>query len=801
VKKEEIIFSLTDLIQSVKKRLSHLILFGTICALVSFLFVVSRPIHFTAHGIFKWQPPKTNLIKGFEMGEESYYPRDEPAAFINSIPVLENVVRKLHLQAVLIDQDKGNGSGKLKEIWYVMKSSWETFYSGKKLPPSPVLKCPTFKKIHVPDLPQSKLLCSEVQYDGETSLFLTIRFISAEIFQVFENEELKGEGALDVPFSWDDGMFVLSGEARKNAKITLYLLPVEPIVQSLQNTLHVFHDKKNRSLIHVSCMHRDRHLAARLVNEAMEAFQEYLQTEGKKKIAQQISYLYQRQEQTMEKLDEILEKQKQYFTLQLDSAEFLIHEKEMSFMAKTQAEFKHEILHVRDEIEALAQAKLPFPELMTQLCITRERHILEMISIQAAKNAIQEHQKTIDSLVLDCEKYDYCLSRLQAASFDPSSLAKILSDHAFETQFEHMHALHLKLIDKENWTLKEREHMHKELETSRMFLCQQIQILKEGALLHVNVLKERIESLQKDLLYMLFDKYNQLQSSLAALSEQASTLPQKWLAEQKIEMNIKIYTEMLETITKMIETKNAGYHFDYSAASCHKKALPPVRPDPSKLLLGTMTGFLIGIFLSLLLFILEQIWHGPSASGANLLSQGYSLLPEKERVPFLGIELEKRGRLVLMASKQTILFAPALVKWLAKKGENVFIIDLTSKIPSDFLKGKDKETYLASQDFKDFVDSCKKHYDRVLIFSQGGPQRFETLLLASCADTCVFGITDEKLSEIERLPEERTLFFIQERLLKKMLSIKEIAPTLEALLKRTSSFSLQDVLRVPSKRI
>ncbi len=58
---------------------------------------------------------------------------------------------------------------------------------------------------------------------------------------------------------------------------TLSFTPLDIVVRNLEGAFSVKRDKDNPALVLVSCISRDRHFAANLVNTAMKQFQKYLQ--------------------------------------------------------------------------------------------------------------------------------------------------------------------------------------------------------------------------------------------------------------------------------------------------------------------------------------------------------------------------------------------------------------------------------------------------------------------------------------------------------------------------------------------
>ena len=715
---------------------------------------------------------------------------DEPRSFLRSQAVLEQVILDLNLQAAIV----GNPTpGRIREAWYTLKAACLRQHLKRKQPASPILthdvEAPD--RLFVPDL-EFPVLCSQVHFFSETSQRLMIRCKEGSSYLVYADGKPIGQGEIGLPFLWEKGSFLLTGSLARGKTYFLDFVPLEQAVLSLQKSLHILRDKENSSLLRISYTHRDRHLAAKIVNAVMEQFENYLRNEGKKKITKQLDYLQQRQSETHALLEEVLEKHKHYLETHLDSGAILSLERELQFMTDRQSEIQQQILDIQTEMDYLSPNKMSFPLLVERLRQERKREPLHTLSVEGARSLIQSRQQELDLIRYNQERYNNYLDKLREEQFDTSSLFDLLNNEICRPRFQKIESLHHALVDSKNWSAKEREQIKGELETEKQFIISHLQHLREGCSLHEKAVTERISFLQKNLLYLLLDRYEQEKNALIALAEQATHFPQKWLNQQKIELNTQLYTQMIISITQIIEAKNIGYNLDYLMASCFKKAPSPVAPNPPKLFLKTVLGICVGAFLIVIAISFYVIWLGPSASPIHLHHLGYKLIPEKETVPRLGLELEHCGPLILISSPSSVPFLPSMLKWLSHKGEKVHLIDLSSRLPPRFMRGKERESYLASSSFQTLLAGYKREYDRIFLLSHQPINSFEFAALSRHADALIYGITTERLEQIRSLPE-KTFFFKAECKAPSLLSLREIKPLLDQTMTnlKNSSFSSQ----------
>lgn len=792
----EIFLSLSDVLEALKKGGRFFFFLSTFSALCAFSYLATRPICFKAEGIFKSHSSQTEapLYKALEFlgGENSYFSTDDPRVFLKSHPVLEGVVSALNLQATLVEPKSGS---RFKEVWFTLKTAHGYDKLKKQKPLSRIQSRAIFvpNKLIVPDT-QPQFACSHVCFLAETSSSFKITFLDEKAFSVSRGRKEIGRGTTGTPFIWDEGSFILMGEGKKGVRLALHFIPLEQAIGSLRKKIHVKKNRENSALIHVSFTHRDRHLAAAIVNETMEQYQNYLKNEGKKKITKQLAYLRGRQEETMAGLNEVLQKHTEYLEANLDANMMLSLERELQFMAQKQAEKKQILLETSSEMEYLSlllgcDKTLPLEKRLETLCTLKEGENLQALTIESARSLIQERQHELDFFFLDNARYDYCLVKLTHSDFDSSSLSKILNDSSLKSRFEKIHAIHRQLIDRENWSEKEKEHLKSELDTERLFLIQHIHHLKEGAELQAVVLQSRIRELQKNLLLLLAGYHEKIEHSLELLNAQVAHFPQKWLSEQKIDLNTKLSIDMMESITKMIEVKNISYHLDYLMASCLQEASPPVIPENPRLILGALLGFLGAALAFFLGMCFYQVWRGPTASVANLQGLHHVVFTGEDAPQRLALAL-KEGVILIACKKRAALFH-TLTQWLVKRGESLLLVDFSEREPYPgcplFANEPDKQAFLTSVPFKEQLLEWKMRYDRIFLLYTGSPLSFTLEALLGLADSSAYGITDERYAELKTLSTD-TLFFY-EKSAKTLFSLTEIQPLAANLLRRMKTVS------------
>ena len=803
MKSSQVILSFSDCWEAVKQARWLLLISALFLGALIFFYFLMKPPTFTAQGTFKGntQANATGISKALELlgGGDSYSTYDDPKVFLRSYPVMEEVVRSLHLQLDIRDKKRANP---LLRIWNTLKAERAQRLLKSKQPNSPILKEPVASKCPLSD--REKLVeCTHLEYPGLLSEELDLVFLSANQFRIERKKQTLGEGELGKPFQWEGGSFTLNSSkplAGKSFRLTF--IPLQAAAKSLEKSLSVKRSKDLNSLIHVSFSHHDRHLAANIVNLAMEAFQQYLKEEGKRKISKQLGYLQQRQEKSIEGLEAIMEEHKAYLEGHLDSGELFLLENELEFMAARQTRARSALEDVSREMLAIhqvlaGQQAVEFPQLLENLRSIRPSRT-QSLTVEGARALIREQEHAIERIAMEQEHYDFCLAKLSDPHFDTSSLSKLIDDSTLKTRFDKIHSLHRNLVDVKNWTTREREQLQEELATERRFLVKHLKDLKEGAGLKDTVLRTHLNQLQEGMLFLLLDRYEGVEDSLRDLALNASHFPQKWLTEQKIELNTKLHTEIIESITKMIEAKNIGYHLDYLTAAPLMRASLPVIPNSPRLLFGFLTGSFLGMFVILAGIILREVWLGPTASYENLKGEGKNVLRFShtfEDAKNIHYFLKSQGQVLSIAVKN-LSIVHDLASLFSKSGEKTLMIDLSKCMENDsftetefgklFILGapeKLKEVILGSKRFQEMLEQQKEAYSRILIATTAPLNSLEARLVIDMADHSTVLLSAPRWSTLPPLPE-KTLY-LAEALQNAPLSLSQIVPFLE----RVTSFS------------
>lgn len=747
-----IFLSFSDLSRAVLSRPLFILASALFFAALSFGYFVTRPVSYTAEGIYKSETEQSqpSFAKALEMlgGNDSYFSNNDLLGLVGSYPVLERVVRDLNLQACLVSKDHFR---RFKQIAYTFQTEKTYHHLKHQQVPSHIHSksilispCPI-----VPD-PIEEVTCQSLDYPGETTSLLQIQFVSPTHYTVRQKDELLGEGTLGTPFMTPSFRFTLVGIAEPGKTLTLGLIPLEGAILRLKARLKITKDKEMKGCAHLLFTHHNRHLAARVVNATMYQLEHYLQTEAEKKIHHQIAYLQKRQHDSATDFEKLLDQYRDQLQTHLGASKVMSVDKELEFFAAKESQLRRELDALQTEIErtekALAAHPVPFETIEDENSI--DGHTLDSVH-----HLLRDHQYQLNSLQLKDAELILAKEHLEQPDFDPSSLIKTLSDPSLGSRFEKLHQLHHHLVDQANWTPAELTHFQKELETERAFLRDYICHAQHGISLQENALLNKIYHLQSKLAFLLNQTTLEKEREMQSLAIQAAGLPERWVQHQKLQFQKELSQELMSSITKMIEAKNIGYHLDYLSSRILKKASPPFIPNKPRLLIGEFMGMGAGILLALLFLCVKEVWKGPSASPANLSQLGYHVLPQKETLSSLGYELAEREGPYLLVSEHPTL-APDLAALLSKRGLSVSL---------EILRGD-----------RLHIDSQKK---QILYVLQAPVQTPECSYWSRKFSTVFYGIVDERLQDLTSLPSH-TLFYYEKKGEEMLTPLQQVGPLL-----------------------
>lgn len=324
--------------------------------------------------------------------------------------------------------------------------------------------------------------------------------------------------------------------------------------------------------------------------------------------------------------------------------------------------------------------------------------------------AYVQQQSELQSQIL---QYNFLIEELKNPNLEISSLSSMITDDVTRRLVDSASKLVLAMQDDSNRSAKEKERMKTELEIERKFLSIHLRQTIDLLNLKIELVKDKIASLQKANLELLHQQMSVLEKQLRdsirthirnlreerkliaenenELKQEMSVLPQKWASEKMIEQKLKLNSTMVEEITKLVESKNIASNLEMIQSAPVDPAIPRVRPERPHILLFTLLGALLGAIFSSAGLIVANVARGFPASKESLELAGLHVsgtitsdkAANREAIKSLSRFLNRHK-----ASSASILFAQGgkqgaaieLAAILQRQGEEVLLLKVGSGI-------------------------------------------------------------------------------------------------------------------------
>ncbi len=203
---------------------------------------------------------------------------------------------------------------------------------------------------------------SDVRYDLGETFRGVLRIEDQSCFTLYSADQKTqlGEGHLGTSLVIQDPPLQITvasfpKKMKKGGSYPIQVLPWAAVAGDLRKEIKIANDKDNKSLIHISVSHRDRFLAARIVNELMNEYQAYLKREYDEVAQEQIHYLDQKQEQIFAKMDQLFDTHMGYLSDNLKTGGFLALEGGADVILAPHHEMDRRLTEIELEISLIDQ--------------------------------------------------------------------------------------------------------------------------------------------------------------------------------------------------------------------------------------------------------------------------------------------------------------------------------------------------------------------------------------------------------------------------------------------------------------
>ncbi len=343
---EEFSISFSDFKAILKKNWHKIVLCTVGMALFASFWTLTKEPKYILESSFK-EKGKTQVGLSKSLAEALFSgggngPESEAASLMRSRKLTEQLVKNLDLQGKVFFFEKNY------EYLAAMRDNlivdWAHFNNERH----PVL----------PD-PQAPLLIQNITYKEEVPLNLDLKFLDEDHFIVLSGNQEVGRGELGEPFEYALASFTLHRNTSKpltNQKLGVEIQPLFYVAENISRNLMIMPDKTDKNLLVLRLPHRDRFVGAKILNEIMSIYLDYLHDEHMRISDEQLNYLQNRRQMMGAELKKMMDDHALSLSSDLNTTGFPNSTKAMEFMATAQNDYRQKLLSIDLETKRLQKA-------------------------------------------------------------------------------------------------------------------------------------------------------------------------------------------------------------------------------------------------------------------------------------------------------------------------------------------------------------------------------------------------------------------------------------------------------------
>ena len=322
MKLEDYYITLGDIFNILKRNRKYIVLASLILSFLALSYVLMRPTVYEASAHFKELGKNEggggHSITKMLLGGSGKNMGSQAVSAMKSRSLLREVAMDLGLQGSLVE--RGHSPRLYHHVQDQLKVAWAHYKR---------------REIVGTHCPRCDLMITDIEYKGQTTVPLTIEFLSKDTYLVKTAFGGVGEGRLGFPFRTDHFAFTLNGgEDHESKCYSMALVPIEKVVDHLEGAVNVELDEDDSTLVLLEYSHPNQQRARGVLNGLMRVYQSYLKKEQDRFADIQLEYLKRRQEEMFSSQAKVMRKHAQILSQDLSTSGFVNFEKEMEFLFK-----------------------------------------------------------------------------------------------------------------------------------------------------------------------------------------------------------------------------------------------------------------------------------------------------------------------------------------------------------------------------------------------------------------------------------------------------------------------------------
>lgn len=424
------------------------------------------------------------------------------------------------------------------------------------------------------------------------------------------------------------------------------------------------------------------------------------------------------------------------------------------------------------------------------------------IDLATARALYRDYVKQRDEHETKIRQLRFSKEHMEDPDFEYISLVQILPDGISQQLARSVGETAQSMRDTRHLTERDLERMQRRLKKDQDNLKRHIDQTVELAELQTALTEERLVTVQLIILDLLNQEISLLdqqiedrvklqkktlefektlvQNELGKLESELAMVPDQWLKEHQLELSSEMNLSMLESMVKMVESKNVEHNLIQIQSKPLDAAYALLTPKPPHLKMFALVGALIGLLIGFGWALTLDFSRGFPLSLKNLKLQGRKVCGTFKRrkvyhhldeVTGQSLQVlrslsetlpsDQKGCVFSLLSGKGSNYARPFAELLAKEEKNVLLIDfqsLSKNAPGLFayLNGDEKSVMVkknggidvvlfgsqkqSSQEllkrslFQEFLADKKKQYDVIVLQSATMPETPEGRFFMTISD-------------------------------------------------------------------
>ena len=439
------------------------------------------------------------------------------------------------------------------------------------------------------------------------------------------------------------------------------------------------------------------------------------------------------------------------------------------------------------------------------------------VDISTLKKLLLDYLQERDGSLSKIRKLEFVKDQMEKEEVEWVSLGAALPDSLSTEMVLEMGQLVQQMRKKRSYTEKELERMVRSFSEKKSNLIKHMNQTLHLQELQTDLINQRICLVQTTMLDLfnkdialigqqikdrVADRLVQvsrekgfIQGQIEQIVNEMGKVPETWLKERQLQFSSEMHKGMLESLVRLVESKNIESHLMTVESKTLDFAYAPLIPGHPKLKLITFLGIVIGMVLTFGACFIWAFYRGVPLTLENLMVRGKKAigkLSKKISVEEKSTDLEVLRSLSLLLKEQErsplvatlvlgegVDYSPYFAKLLEKEGRKTLVIDLdfSKKVRQKklsglihYLEGETKQPtlqskpygtfipmggyspfgdeMLKSKKFHDFIDKEKHQYDVVLLALPKKAKESLPKSFFSCSNVMVVRLANECFSEL-----------------------------------------------------